>query len=92
MDLEMIKLSASILGAIFLSIYQIPQLTRIIKRKSSDDFSLPAYGFVWAGLLCYVVATWRTPANISAFVSFLNVNALIGVILKYRTRRRNAAT
>ena len=89
MILETAKLPASILGAIFLTVYQIPQIVRIIKRKSSDDFSLPAYVFVWLGLLCYVISTIGTPANIAAFVSFLNVNLIICVILNYRSRSKD---
>lgn len=82
-----IRWAASIVGAALLTAYQVPQLYRIWRRKSSEDFSLPAYAMVWLGLLCYVVATSGTPAHLSAIVSLTNVSLLILVILNYRRPR-----
>ena len=78
------KYFLSIAAAILLTIYQIPQIARIIRRRSSNDFSIPAYALVWTGLACYVGATWGTPANIAALVSLGNVSVLVCVIAYFR--------
>src|SRR3990167_2013178 len=80
----MIREVASVVAAVSLTLYQVPQIVRIVKRRSSQDFSLPAYSLVLTGLSAYVVATWATPAVWAALTSLVNVAVLIAVILWYR--------
>jgi uncharacterized protein with PQ loop repeat len=74
----------SIVAAVLLTGYQLPAIVRIIRRRSSMDYSLPAQALCISGLACYVAATIGTPANFSAWVSLTNVSVMALVIIYYR--------
>src|SRR3990167_9529306 len=80
----MIREVASVVAAVSLTLYQVPQIVRIVRRRSSQDFSLPAYWLVLTGLAAYVVATWATPAVWAALTSLANVAVLVIVVMVYR--------
>lgn len=67
--------------------YQVPQVARIIRRKSAEDFSIVAYCFVVAGLALYCVATWHSPAFWPSVMSLANASTMLGVVLYYRKLR-----
>lgn len=74
------------LAVLLLTGYQLPQLWRLRQRRSSQDFSVPAYVMVVAGLACYVVSTWGGPAAIPSLVSLTNACVMLGAILYWRRR------
>jgi len=78
------KQEVGLLGAVLLTLYQIPQLARIIRRRSASDFSIPAYCMVLGGLSCYAYATHGGPGFLSACVSLGNTTLLLAVVLRYR--------
>ena len=72
------------LAVLLLTSYQLPQLWRLRQRRSSLDFSIPAYLMVVGGLAFYVVATWGSPAAIPSCVSLMNASVMLGAVLYWR--------
>lgn len=81
---EPTKQAVGFVGAALLTAYQLPQLARIIRRKSAADFSIPAYCMVIGGLACYAVSTYGGPGFPSACISACNSVVMLATILYYR--------
>lgn len=78
------RVAAGYLAAGLLTAYQIPQLARIIRRRSAADFSIPAYIMVVCGLAAYCYSVWYSPGRFAACVSLTNSLTLLGTVLYYR--------
>ena len=76
--------AAGYLAVACLTVYQVPQLARIIRRKSAEDFSIPAYCFVVAGLAFYCLSTSGGPAFWPSVMSLANASTMLVTVLYYR--------
>ena len=92
MEASAVKAAFGYAAVILLTAYQIPQLARIIRRRSAEDFSIPAYCMVVAGLACYVVATWGGPAQWPSVLSLTNASVMMGTVLYWRLIAADSAT
>lgn len=80
------------MAAGLLTAYQIPQLTRIIRRRSAADFSIPAYCMVVGGLAAYCYSVWQSPGRFAACVSLTNSILMLGTVLYWRARAAGIIT
>ena len=87
MDMNSIFQTMGMMGAIFLPLFNIPLIVRIIKRKSSRDISLWWAIGVWVGIIMMAPAgltsqdiVWRT-FNYTNVVLF---TCVVIATLKYR--------
>lgn len=78
-------------ASVCLTGYQIPALVRMYRRKSSQDYSIPAYLLVITGLTLYAGATAGSPAFLPSLVSLGNSVFMLAAILWYRRNARPLA-
>ncbi len=75
-------------GAILLTISPAQSIFRMCRRRSSMDYSIPAYICIAGGLACYCVATFGGPGFPSAAVSLANSLTMLWAITYWRGKWR----
>ena len=74
------------LATVCLTIYPAVAISRIIRRRSSLDYSLPGLVLVVIGLAAYLVTVWESPGWLTGTISLgWNVAMLITVAV-FRVR------
>ena len=76
-----------LLGAALLTVSPAMSLRRMYVRKSSADYSIPAYWCIAWGLACYCVATAGGPGFPAALISLANSGAMLAAIYYFRRVR-----
>lgn len=68
------------LAAVCLTVYPAVAITRMVRRRSSLDYSLPGLVLVIIGLAAYLVTVWESPGWLTGTISLgWNVAMLITV-------------
>jgi uncharacterized protein with PQ loop repeat len=71
-------------------IADVPQIVRLIRRKTSDDISLHTFGLVWAMVFCYASVAVLTSAHplvlVNYGMSLTAVGCVMGLSIYYRKR------
>ena len=80
------------LAAVCLTIYPAVAITRMVRRRSSMDYSLPGLLLVVVGLAAYLVTVWESPGWLTGTISLgWNVAMLITVaVFRLRPGYQNA--
>ena len=80
------------LATICLTIYPAVAITRMVRRRSSMDYSLPGLLLVVVGLAAYLVTVWESPGWLTGAISLgWNVAMLITVaVFRLRPGYQNA--
>ena len=76
-----------LLGAGLLTIAPAQSIWRMYRRRSSADYSIPAYWCIAGGLACYCVSTAGGPGFPAALISLANSGAMLAAIYYFRRVR-----
>lgn len=86
-------------GIILGLIADVPQIVRLVRRKSSDDISIPTFVLVWSMAFCYTMVAVLTEASILVLLNYGLSLTAVGLVLAlsiyyriYRGGRQKGAT
>ena len=78
-------------GLVLSVIADVPQIVRLIRRKTSDDISIHTYVLVWAMVFCYAMVAVLTDAHVLVLfnygMSLTAVGSVLGLSIYYRKHR-----
>jgi uncharacterized protein with PQ loop repeat len=80
----------ALIAAIVLPLWNIPLIVRIIRRKSSEDMSIPWALGVWICFLLMAPEAFRSPDIVWRAFNIANMilfTAVVVVVLRYRVKR-----
>lgn len=74
------------LAAVCLTIYPAVAILRMIRRRSSMDYSLPGLVLVVVGLAAYLVTVWESPGWLTGSISLGWNILMLGTVGFFRLR------
>lgn len=85
-----------LLGGVILSVGYIPQILKLIKTKSSNDFNINTFIFVFIGIAMIEAYAIDLAVNgsgimylITNTMSLIIQGIMVALILKFKTKERN---
>jgi uncharacterized protein with PQ loop repeat len=78
-------------GLVLSVVADVPQIVRLIRRKTSDDISIHTFMLVWTMVFCYAMVAVLTEASVLVLfnygMSLTAVGSVLGLSIYYRKHR-----